>query len=161
MGTSPVSERVAAAQEFLYKPVLEWARKSPLHTGVLGHSIHPPLTDVTIGCWGSAAILDLEGGPQPQHGATVMAASVLAAMSGASDWAGMAGDARRVSAVYALGTDMAAFANDGSLNARTRGRHGLGVVLALAGNAVLVGSGFLGGHHALNRGTARRGPADA
>ncbi|MCC9174862.1 DUF2231 domain-containing protein [Arthrobacter sp. zg-Y179] len=166
VGNSPVSEHVAAAQEFLYRPVLEWARKSPFHTGVLGHSIHPPLTDLTLGCWGSASILDLAGGVQSRHGATVLvgaglAAAVPTAIAGASDWAGMTGDARRIGAVHALGTDVAVFANLGSLIARTRGRHGLGVALALAGNAVLAGSGFLGGHLALNRGTARRVPADA
>lgn len=162
----PASEHVAAAQEFLYKPVLDWARKSLFHTGALGHSIHPPLTDLTLGCWGSASILDVAGGNQSRHAATLLtgvglAASVPAAISGASDWAGMAGDERRIGAVHAQGTDVAVFANLGSLIAQARGRHGLGVALALAGNAVMAGSGFLGGHLALNRATARRVPADA
>ncbi|MCC3270364.1 (2Fe-2S)-binding protein [Arthrobacter gengyunqii] len=165
VGTSPVADRVAAAQEFLYKPLLEWAWKSPFHTGVLGHWIHPPLTDLTLGCWGSASILDVAGGAQSRHGATVLigaglAAAVPTAIAGASDWAGMAGDARRIGVVHALGTDVAVFANLGSLIALTCGQHGLGVALALAGNAVLAGSGFLGGHLVLNRGTARRVPAD-
>lgn len=164
VGESSLSERLAAAQEVLYKPILDWARASPFHTGVLGHSIHPPLTDLTLGCWGSASILDVAGGPQSRHAATLLtgvglAASVPTAISGAGDWAGMSGDERRIGAVHALGTDLAVFANLGSLIARTRGRHGLGVALAFAGNAVLAGSGFLGGHLALNRATARRVPA--
>ena len=160
-GESPLSERVAAAQELVYGPVLSWARRSAFHTDVLGHSIHPPLTDLTLGCWTSAAILDLAGQPQDRHGATLLVAaglvaSVPTAFSGASDWAGMTGTERRAGAVHALGTDAAIFLLLGSLIARIRGRHALGVGLGLAGNAVVAGAGFLGGHLALNRGTARR-----
>jgi len=35
-----------------------------------------------------------------------------------------------------------------------------GTKLALAGNLVMAGAGFLGGHLALNRGTARRAPVE-
>ncbi|MET1034876.1 MAG: hypothetical protein ABWX68_06560, partial [Arthrobacter sp.] len=62
VGESPVSERVAAAQELAYGPVIDWARRSPFHTAVLGHSVHPPLTDLTLGAWVGASILDLAGG---------------------------------------------------------------------------------------------------
>ena len=62
VGESPVSERVTDAQEFVYGPVLDWARRSPLHTDALGHSVHPLLTDLTLGCGISASILDLAGG---------------------------------------------------------------------------------------------------
>lgn len=166
VGESPVSERVAAAQEFLYRPVLGWVRRSPFHTAVLGHSIHPPLTDLTLGCWVSASILDLAGGAQARHGATLLlgtglAAAVPTAFAGASDWAGMTGDERRIGAVHALGTDLATFVHFGSLIARMRGRHALGMSLGLAGNAIMAGTGFLGGHLALNRGTARRTNAAA
>src|SRR5688500_5138111 len=44
VGESPNSERVAQAQEMLYGPVIDWARRSPLHTDALGHSVHPLLT---------------------------------------------------------------------------------------------------------------------
>ena len=37
-----------------------------------------------------------------------------------------------------------------------RGKHRLGTKLAVAGNLVIAGAGFLGGHLALYRGTARR-----
>jgi len=38
--------------------VIDWARRSTLLTDALGHSVHPMLTDVTLGCWPSASILD-------------------------------------------------------------------------------------------------------
>ena len=69
---SPVSEWVADAQHFIYAPVLEWARRSPLHSDVLGHSLHPVLTDLTLGCWSSASLLDVVGGPDSRRAATLL-----------------------------------------------------------------------------------------
>lgn len=154
VGESPLSERVAGAQEALYGPLLEWVRGTPLHTDVLGHSIHPPLTDVTIGCWLATSLLDLAGGHESRRGATLLAASgVLAAaptaMAGAADWGELAGAERRIGAIHALGQDVATFLFVGSLLARLRGSHRTGSRLALAGNVVAAGAGFLGGHLAL------------
>ncbi|WP_459270265.1 DUF2231 domain-containing protein [Arthrobacter sp. MDT1-65] len=161
MGQHPLSEKIAHAQEVLYGPLIGWAQRSPFRTGVLGHSIHPLLTDVTLGSWLSASVLDLGGGPQARRSATILvgaglAAAVPTALAGAADWAGMTGPERRIGAVHALGTDIAVFLFAGSLAARVRNRPTLGVALGLAGNAIVSGSGFLGGHLALNRGTARR-----
>ncbi|MBM6620364.1 hypothetical protein JTF08_01950 [Micrococcaceae bacterium RIT802] len=161
VGTSRTSEQIADAQELVYGPILDWARNSPFHTGILGHSLHPMLTDVTLGCWTGATILDVAGGPTARRSALVLVAAGLVAavptaLAGAGDWAGMTGADRRIGAVHALGTDLAIFLFAGSLIARARGRHRLGVRLGIAGNAVAAGAGFLGGHLALNRGTARR-----
>jgi len=83
-------------------------------------------------------------------------ASVPTALAGAADWAELSGAERRIGAVHALGADTATFLFAGSLVARLRGRHRLGTKLAIAGNFVIAGAGFLGGHLALHRGTARR-----
>ena len=165
VGESPLSERIARAQEILYGPVIDWARRSPLHTDALGHSMHPLLTDLTLGCWMSASILDLAGGTQARGAATLLAGAGVAmagptALAGTGDWAGMSGTERRIGAVHALGTDIATFLFVGSFIARVRGRNLAGTRLGLAGNLVVAGAGFLGGHLALNRGTARRAPAD-
>lgn len=159
---------MAGAQEAVYGPVIAWARRSPLHTDVLGHSVHPLLTDVTLGCWMSASLLDLVGGASSRRAATVLVAAGVAAagptaIAGTGDWAGMSGVERRIGAVHAAGTDLATVILLGSLVARLRGRHGLGVELGLAGNGVAAAAGFLGGHLALSRGTARRtaGPTTA
>lgn len=163
MGESPLSERVARAQELVYGPLLGWARRSPLHTDVLGHSLHPSLTDVTAGCWLGTSLLDLSGGSESRREAALLAgfgllASAPTAIAGAGDWAEMSGAERRIGAVHALGTDVATFLFVGSLVARLRGGHRIGTNLALAGNLVMAGAGFLGGHLALHRGTARRTP---
>lgn len=164
LGRSDAAGRIGAAQEAIYRPLIDWARRSPLHSGSLGHSVHPMLTDITLGCWLSAAILDLAGGPGSRPAATVLtgaglAAAVPTALAGAADWSETEGEEHRIGAVHALGTDAATFLFLGSLIARLRGRHAAGVRLGLAGNAVAAAAGFLGGHLALNRGTARRSAA--
>ena len=161
VGESTFAEWVARAQDAAYGPLLRWARRSAFHTGVLGHSLHPPLTDVTTGCWLGASVLDLAGGPQSRRAATLLTgtgllAAVPTAIAGAADWAGLSGGDRRIGAVHALGTDVATLLLAGSLAARLRGAHARGARLAAAGNLVMAGSGFLGGHLALHRGTARR-----
>lgn len=165
VGGSELAERVARAQEVAYGPLIDRVRRSPLHTDVLGHSLHPSLTDVTTGCWLAASILDLTGGAESRRGATLLTgsgllASVPTALAGAADWAEVSGVERRVGAVHALGTDAATFLFVASLVARLRGDHGRGRRLALAGNLVMVVAGFLGGHLALHHGTARRDPPD-
>ncbi|TDW98275.1 hypothetical protein EV647_2981 [Kribbella sp. VKM Ac-2566] len=161
VGESSLSERLARAQELAYAPLMDWARRSPLHTDVLGHSIHPSLTDVTTGCWLGTTLLDLAGGSQSRRGAGILAglgvlASVPTAIAGAADWSELSGAERRIGAIHALGADAAIALFAGSVVARLRGRHRTGTKLALAGNLVIAGAGFLGGHLALTRGTARR-----
>lgn len=165
VGESHLSERIARAQELAYGPVIEWARRSPLHTDVLGHSLHPPLTDAVTGCWLATSVLDLVGGASSRRGATLLAGCGLAAaaptaIAGAGDWAGMSGRPRRIGAVHGLGTDVATFLFLGSFVARLRGDHRTGVRLALLGNVVVTAAGFLGGHLALHHGAARRVPRD-
>ena len=78
----------------------------------LGEPLHPPLTDVVIGTWTSALLLDLLGGEQAQKAADgLVAAGVLAAVptltAGLSDWAELSGGSRRVGGVHALGNTTA------------------------------------------------------
>lgn len=162
VGESPVSEAIGDAQDRLYGPVLAWARRSPFHTDAFGHSVHPPLTDVTLGCWLSASILDVAGGAGARRSSILLTAAGVAAatptaFAGAADWTELAGTERRIGAVHALGTDIAVFCFFGSLIARMAGHHDTAVRLGLVGNAVAGGAGFLGGHLALSRGTADRG----
>jgi hypothetical protein len=164
VGASSVSEHVADVLEMIYGPVIDWASRSPFHTDTLGHSVHPMLTDVTLGCWLSASILDLADRSGSRRSASLLIgvgliASGPTAVSGAGDWAAMTGAERRIGAVHALGTDVATVLFLSSLVARMRGRNAEGSKFALAGNLVMAGAGFLGGHLALNRGTARRVPA--
>jgi nitrite reductase/ring-hydroxylating ferredoxin subunit len=102
----------------------------------LGEPLHPPLTDVVIGTWTSALLLDLLGGEQTQKAADgLVAAGVLAAVptvtAGLSDWAELSGGSRRVGGVHALGNTTA---------------------LSALGYAVATFSAMLGGHLSFSRG---------
>ncbi len=80
------------------------------------------------------------------------------AVAGAAAWAETSGSQRWVGAVHALGTDIATLLSLGSLVARLRGRYGAATRSGREANLAMMGAGFLGGHLALNRGTARRSP---
>jgi nitrite reductase/ring-hydroxylating ferredoxin subunit/uncharacterized membrane protein len=128
--------------------------KDALSGTPLGHAIHPLLTDVPIGSWTSATILDLVGGRAARTGSQrLIAVGVLAALptavSGANDWADTtpASDrVRRVGAVHAIANVAALGLYSASLAARRRGDHGRGVALGLAGLGALTAGGHLGGH---------------
>jgi nitrite reductase/ring-hydroxylating ferredoxin subunit/uncharacterized membrane protein len=128
--------------------------KDALSGTPLGHAVHPLLTDLPIGTWTSAAVLDLVGGRDARPASRrLIAAGLLAAVptaaTGLNDWADTtpADDGvRRIGAVHAVANVSALGLYAGSLAARLRGRHGRGVALGFAGIAALTLGGHLGGH---------------
>ncbi len=140
----------------------------------MGHALHPLLTDVVIGSWTSASVLDLIGGEDADRAAQVLlgvgiAAFPPTAVSGWSDWAdseSVDADVRRVGLVHAAVNGAAMALYIASLTSRRRGRRGRGVALALAGAGVLSVGGHLGGHLAFRLGIGvdqtifDRGPED-
>jgi nitrite reductase/ring-hydroxylating ferredoxin subunit/uncharacterized membrane protein len=159
-----LAERVGMAA-FLDGPaeaVAGWVRgavprgpvKDTLSGTPLGHALHPLLTDLPIGTWTSAALLDLVGGrPARPASRRLIAAGLLAAVptaaSGLNDWADTtpADDGvRRIGAVHAVANVAALGLHAASLAARRRGRHRHGVALGFAGIGALTVGGHLGGH---------------
>jgi nitrite reductase/ring-hydroxylating ferredoxin subunit/uncharacterized membrane protein len=130
------------------------AVKNALSGTYLGHPLHPLLTDVPIGTWTSALLLDLFGGSESDEAAErLVAAGILAALptaiSGYSDWADTTMSnprARRVGIVHAASNVTALALYSASFLARRRGRRGRGKALALAGAGALGAGGYLGGH---------------
>jgi nitrite reductase/ring-hydroxylating ferredoxin subunit/uncharacterized membrane protein len=123
----------------------------------LGEPLHPPLTDVVIGTWTSALLLDLLGGEQMRKAADgLVATGVLAAVptvtAGLSDWAELSGGSRRVGGVHALGNTTALVLHALSWAARRRGKRAPGVALSALGYAVAAFSALLGGHLSFSRG---------
>lgn len=117
----------------------------------VGHPLHPILTDVPIGCWVSAAMLDVLGGRERRLAADrLIGLGVLAALptaaAGLSDWVDVEGKERRVGLVHAAGNVTALLLYALSWVARKRGRRGRGVFLSLLGAGTAMGSAFLGGH---------------
>jgi nitrite reductase/ring-hydroxylating ferredoxin subunit/uncharacterized membrane protein len=126
----------------------------------IGHALHPLLTDVPIGTWTSATLLDLCGGrasrPAAQRLIGVgLAAAAPTAWSGWSDWADTEPDddeVRRIGIVHALVNGGAIALYGASFAARRRGAHTTGVLLGLAGAGAMGAGGWLGGDLAFARG---------
>lgn len=130
----------------------------------LGHAVHPMLTDVVIGSFTTASLLDLlapgdDGSAAERMIVLGLAAYLPTAAAGANDWADSEAvdDAvRRAGIIHAASNLVGATFYAASLRARRRGSRGRGAVLGLAGMAVMTVGGYLGGHLSLNRGV---GPA--
>lgn len=127
----------------------------------LGHALHPVLTDLPLGAFASASVLDLAGGHRSRPAAallvgTGLAASAPAVVSGFAEWRSLEGPDRRVATVHATANTAALGLMAASLVARGLQLHGTGARLTLLGNLVAGASGYLGGHLALNRATGRR-----
>ena len=145
------------------------APKDVLSGAWLGHALHPIMTDIPIGAWTSAIILDLTGGKDHRGAADrLILTGVLAAgatiATGWSDWADAeAGNAavRRSGLVHAAANATATGLMVGSYLARKRGARGRGRLLALAGSAALGAGGWLGGHltYTLGAGVTAGAPA--
>jgi len=126
----------------------------------LGHAIHPILTDVVIGAFVSASLLDLLGGDDDGRASERLLAVGIAAygptaLSGVSDWADAElGDdgVRRVGLVHAATNAAALGLYTASLAARRRGNRRKGALLGVGGAAVLGAGGFLGGHLSFRQG---------
>ncbi len=135
----------------------------------LGHALHPLTTDIPIGTWTSAMVLDLVGGRGTEKAARrLIGAGILAslptAVTGAVEWADNAGersDVRRIGVVHAAANVTALGLYSASYLARRRRRGGR--LLALAGGAALAVGGHLGGHlaYADGVGVEGRDAADA
>ena len=131
--------------------------KDFLHGTWLGHPLHPVLTDIPIGAWTVAAVLDVAeatgGGHRwdPPSGradaaiAVGVAGAVAAAAAGITDWQHTSGRPRRTGLVHALLNSAALGLYLGSLALRRQGHRPAGRGLALAGFGVMLASAYLGG----------------
>ena len=130
----------------------------------LGHALHPMLTDLVIGSFAGASLLDLlapdgDGVASERLIALGLAAYLPTAAAGANDWADtevVDDTIRRAGVVHAGCNAIAATLYFASLRARRQGARGRGAGLGLAGMSVLMAGGYLGGHLSLNKGV---GPA--
>ena len=141
------------------------ARRRPMLEGHwLGHALHPMMTDLPIGCWTSAFLLDIFGGREGGRAArrltllgVLSAAPTIA--SGLAEWRRMGPDGpRRIAAVHASSGALATACS--AMSWWRRGRHPWrGRAWGLAGAAVATVAGHLGGHLAMVEGVGA-GPRD-
>lgn len=114
----------------------------------LGHPAHPLLIAGPIGCWTSAALMDLAGDPAAATRLTGagIALSLPTAATGMSDWLDTSGAERRVGLAHLAANSTALALYTASWLARRRGRRALGPALGVIGAAALGAGGWLGGH---------------
>jgi hypothetical protein len=139
------------------------ARARVLRGHWLGHAVHPLLTDLVLGTWASASLLDLCGGTESSAAAQrLVGAGLLAvgptAWAGWAEWSAAGPRDKRVGLVHAATNALAIGIYAASWVARRRGRHDSGVRLALAGAAVTTVGGYLGSHLSLARKVGSRHP---
>jgi nitrite reductase/ring-hydroxylating ferredoxin subunit/uncharacterized membrane protein len=123
--------------------------RDALHGVPLGHPAHPPLTDIPVGCWTSAAVLDLMPGTERASTTLIalgLTAAVPTALTGLTDWSSLHLEQQRVGLVHALGTITASGLYLLSLGVRRRGHRGAGRTLGYAGLTTLLAGAYLGGH---------------
>ncbi|MFJ2598376.1 DUF2231 domain-containing protein [Streptomyces erythrochromogenes] len=125
----------------------------------LGHPLHPVLVQVPIGCWLSAAVLDVV--PGERRGATTLTAVGLAgvgpaAIAGWADWADQPPEQARVGLAHAASNAVAVSCYAFSLAARLGGRPVKGRMWGWAGLAAVAVTGALGGHIAYRQDTPQR-----
>ena len=131
--------------------------KDVLHGVWLGHPLHPMLTDLPIGFWTSAWVLDIVGGRKAQPAADALvglgvASALPTAAAGLADWSELNTPERRTGVVHAAANVAATALYALSFLARRRGQRRRGVLLGMAGATAATAGGYLGGHLSFRRG---------
>jgi nitrite reductase/ring-hydroxylating ferredoxin subunit/uncharacterized membrane protein len=146
----PASKKVAAL-------IPHGVVKDVLSGTWLGHPLHPLLTDVPIGCWTNAMLLDAVAGERGHDAADMLVAvgvvtALPTAVAGLADWSDTLGEERRLGFVHALGNVAAVLCYSLSWRARRRGDRRRGVVLGFVGGALATMGAYVGGHLAWRKG---------
>jgi uncharacterized membrane protein len=135
--------------------------RSTLRGEWLGHPLHPMLTDLPVGFWTSAFVLDLGGRRWASAADAMVGAGLLTvlptAAAGLADWRTRDRRDRRVGIAHAGANLAATVLYAGSLGHRLRGHRLRGIALGMAGAAAATVGGYLGGHLAF--GAAEQEPA--
>lgn len=163
-GASVLDPVVRAVEPWARRWFGEGSRGALLRGDPLGHALHPILTDLAVGNWLSATLLDLLGGADARPAARMLVgtgvlAAVPTAWTGWAEWSLAAPRDKRVGLVHAVTNAAAIGVYASSWVARRRGRHGAGVRRALAGASIAGGGAYLGGHLVAARKVASRNPA--
>lgn len=153
----PVAEPLSAAVRGTFERAGESGRqvKDALHgTPWLGHPLHPVLTDIPLGAWMTAAVLDTAGAWSGDRGYERAARTAVGfglvgavgtAITGLTDWSETQGAARRVGLVHGLLNVVVTGLYATSYAARRNEQHEVGRSFAFAGLVIGMVSAYLGG----------------
>lgn len=122
--------------------------KNLLHGTWLGHPLHPVLTNIPVGAWTAAAVLDLIGADDAADTAVGLGllGAIGSAVTGLTDWSDTDDRARKVGVMHALLNVAATSLYATSLVMRRSKRRQSGVALSMLGYAISGAAAYLGGH---------------
>jgi nitrite reductase/ring-hydroxylating ferredoxin subunit/uncharacterized membrane protein len=155
-------EQVTAVVEPLYDRHRGDLAVELMHGGRwAGHSLHAALSDLPIGFYAGALVLDALGKDVPGRGrldpaatlsAVGIAAATVTAATGVTDWAVSDGEDRRVGLFHGLLNGAATLLQAASLAVRLGGHRRPAQALGAASMAATAAAGYLGGHLVQGRG---------
>lgn len=153
----PTAGPAQVLQSLADRAVGSGPRKNLLTGTWLGHALHPPLTDLTLGAWVGASLLDLTPTDGSRRAAQRLVglgllSSLPTALAGMADWTDTGGSTRRLGVLHAWGNVAVQQLFVLSWLARRRGRHGLGRLFGAAAMTVGMGTAWLGGHLLMRKG---------
>jgi nitrite reductase/ring-hydroxylating ferredoxin subunit/uncharacterized membrane protein len=120
--------------------------KDALNGTWLGHALHPAITDIPVGAWTAALVMDVLG---ERRGARIavgvgLLGAVGAATTGLTDWADTYGKPRRLGVVHAALNGTATLLYGASWLARGKA-DGAGILLSTLGYGIVSLSALYGG----------------
>jgi nitrite reductase/ring-hydroxylating ferredoxin subunit/uncharacterized membrane protein len=126
-----------------------------------GHPLHPALSDLPVGLWTGATLLDMtDRGPAPRSGldaagmlsAAGIVASCATALTGLTDWTVSNEQDRRIGLFHGLLNTAALGLQCASLGTRMTGHRGTARALGAASLTVTAAAAYLGGHLVFTKG---------
>jgi nitrite reductase/ring-hydroxylating ferredoxin subunit/uncharacterized membrane protein len=126
-----------------------------------GHPLHPALSDLPVGLWTGATLLDMtDRGPAAEPGldaagvlsAAGIVASCATALTGLSDWTVSNEQDRRIGLFHGLLNTAALGLQCASLGTRMTGHRGTARTLGAASLTVTAAAAYLGGHLVFTKG---------
>jgi nitrite reductase/ring-hydroxylating ferredoxin subunit/uncharacterized membrane protein len=153
--TPALDGAVRSLSESVVRVLPTGQRADTLHGVPFGQPAHPTLVRLPLGCWTSAALLDLFPGTE-RAAQTLIAAGIASSLpataTGLADWSALHRHQQRVGLVHAASGACAATLFSASLLARVTGFTRAGKVLSASGLTAATVGGYLGGHLALRLG---------
>ena len=149
----PLSEAVVAA--YRNAGSVGNAVKNAMHGVWLGHPLHPVLTDIPIGAWGTTLALDAKAAASGDAAyaraadyalAFGLVGAVGAAVTGLTDWSETDGRAKRVGLIHGILNLTATALMTTAYVLRRRQDRKAGEVCTVAGIGVAVAAAYLGGN---------------
>lgn len=149
----PLQNAITALLEAGGQPARSF--KTFLNGTWLGHPLHPVLTDIPIGAWTTALVLDLAGFKKAADSAIGFGilGAVPTALAGLADWHDTMGQPRKVGMAHATFNSLALTSYVVSWFARKNGNRGMGVGLSTFGFLLSVCGAYLGGEIVYRLGT--------